>query len=207
MQHSPSPSTTERRRAATPTATWPDIAHRGLAVALGALALAAGACSDPATCGAGDAPADGIALTGAGLEVRYTGLRASQNNDCNPTSITLQGTQVGATSRFTLCIRDPDQLAGTPTTLGVGVEVVDVRGAVGDCTVTLDGAGAPPSGSASAAGLCDGGVHPDGFALSLDGEVSITRTCTGMPPEALRVKLAGRAAIAGQAAAGQLRGP
>jgi hypothetical protein len=162
---------------------------------------------DGEVCGPGDAPDDGITVTGLGLELTYSGLLSGENNDCpidgtpeGVISLTIAGTQVGdAQGLFTLCVPRPDQL-GSGEDLGIddpasedpAVRVVDVGGSDISCIYDLDSSVAP-TGTARAEGLCDP-TGAEGFALVIDGEVTLTRTC-GAVIDTVVVTLAGRAAI------------
>jgi hypothetical protein len=167
-------------------------------------ALAAAGCSDD-PCGPGGAPAVGLTATGAGVNLSYGNLVGGLNNDCPApdapagiVSLTLQGGQSGGTGRMTLCVRRPDLLAQGAQPLGHDVPdaevlLIDVTGAASGCSFTIDRS-QPPTGTATTAGLCGNGSNPAGFALSLDGSVSLTRTC-GAAVDSVQLSLAGTVAV------------
>jgi hypothetical protein len=74
------------------------------------------------------------------------------------------------------------------------VQIIDLNGEVASCAYTFDSARAP-TGTATATGVCANGNDPAGFALALDGGVSLTRTC-GTMVDTIDVTLAGEVAIA-----------
>lgn len=184
--------------------------ERALGVA--ALALAAAACSDDATCGPGSAPADGITVTIGAETVRYGSFTSSVNNDCTPAgnpviSTTIQGVQQGGTAAISLCMPRPDQLGAEPSPLTGNhvpplaadlVQLFDVSVMLaGGCTARLE-IGAIPSGTASFGGYCAGGTDPAGYALTLSGAAPVVVTCPAGPATTMTATLAGTAAIDAQ---------
>jgi hypothetical protein len=165
--------------------------------------LACTGCDDEVTCGPGDAPDEGIVADSADVTITYGGLEYGQNNDCpadpNIISLTIAGEQVGnPLGRFTLCVGRPDQLAGRALALGVddpasAVRVIDVGGDVAGCTYNFDDTAAPPA-TARTEGLCDAGGSLEGFALILDGTVTLERDCGGVV-DSIEVALTGRVAV------------
>lgn len=167
----------------------------------------AGCPSDGEDCGPGDAPADGIVATGLGVELTYGNLAAGPNNDCpidgtpeGVISMTIAGVQTDLPNGlFTLCVPRPD-LLGAGEALGVddpasedpAVRVVDVSGADVSCEYELDDA-VPPTGTARSEGLCDP-TGAGGFALILDGQLTLTRTC-GAVIDTVNVTLSGTVAV------------
>ena len=164
--------------------------------------LVIGCDDDAVTCGPGDAPEAGIVADSAEVTIEYGELVYGQNNDCpadpNVVSVTIAGNQVGnINGRFTLCVGRPDQLAGRALALGVDdpaseVRVIDVSGDVEGCSYRFDDS-VPPTGTASTTGLCEAGANLEGFALTLDGTVTLERTC-GAVVDSIEVSLSGRAA-------------
>lgn len=162
--------------------------------------------SDDPVCGPGDAPVDGLTATGLGVELTYSGLVSGENNDCpidgtpdGVISMTIAGMQDGAPGLFTLCVPRPDLLSGgealgidDPASDDPAVRVVDISGTDVACEYDLDDA-VPPTGTAKAEGLCDP-TGAGGFALVLDGEVTLTRTC-GSQVDSVVVQLAGTIAV------------
>jgi hypothetical protein len=154
-------------------------------------------CGDP--CGPGDAPVDGLTLTGDGLALQVTGLEAGLNNDCpapdapaGVVSLSIHGQSTGTGAPFTLCVPRPDQLQAGPLPLDELI-FVDVNTDDG-CALepATDGA---PSGTVRSAGMCGGGGDPHGFALVFDGAFTFDRDCAGTIDE-VRVTLAGEIAVA-----------
>jgi hypothetical protein len=167
-------------------------------------AVIAAGCSDD-TCGTGDAPATGIVASATGVMMTYGNLRAGLNNDCpdpqappGVTSVTIRPSETDGTSLFTLCIPRVDLLDQGDRTLGTAgstadVQVIDVSGMVNGCSLKLDSS-VPPTGTASGSGVCASGNDSHGFALTLDGGVTLTRTC-GTAVDSVPVKLQGRVAV------------
>ena len=182
---------------------WPSRFRSLTSVALLALAGAAGCSDGSGTCGPGMAP-DTLSITAGADTITYGGLSGSPNQDCpDPTGpksvvpLTIEGVQTGGTSRFTLCVPRPDKLAGGQP-LGAAIpaiQVIDLGGMGTSCTYAID-LNTPPSGTAKATGLCSNGTSKAGFALTLDGTVSLTRTCGGVM-DTISVALSGEVAVAG----------
>jgi len=190
MLHSPSRSSTSRAL--------------GLAVA-GAAAIS-GCSDDP--CGPGGAPDVGVVASGDAVTLTYGRLTGGLNNDCPASdapagvvSMTIHGTQTDGTGQLTLCLGRPDLLTHQALALGhdvasAPVRIIDITGAASACSFTVDRA-QPPTGTASSSGLCGNGKSASGFALTLDGTVSLTRTC-GATIDSVKVTLHGRVAVAAQ---------
>ena len=170
------------------------------------LVAAAGStgCSDD-SCGPGGAPDVGLVASGSAVTLTYGHLTSGPNNDCLASdapagviSMTLQGIQTDGAGRITLCVGRPDRFADQALALGFAasspVQVIDFAGAANSCTLAIDRA-TPPTGTASASGLCGNGDNPAGFALVLDAAVTLTRTC-GTTVDAVAVTLRGRVAVA-----------
>jgi hypothetical protein len=174
--------------------------------------LAAGAvlgasCGGNDDCGPDGAPSAGLIASGDQVSLSFGQLSAGLNNDCpasdapaGVTSLTIHGTQTNNPGGFlTLCVARPDLLAHHPQALGLDVagsqvHLVDVTGTATNCTFAIDRA-RPPTGTASASGLCDNGGDPAGFALVIDGALGLTRTC-GANVDSVAVTLRGRVAVA-----------
>ena len=182
----------------------------GLWVALGAawISAAATGCGGGGggdSCGPGGAPATGLVAGSGAVVLSYGQLTGGLNNDCpaaNPPagviSLTIHGTQSDAAGQITLCVERPDLLAGQPQALGPDspgspIHVVDVAGSASGCSFAIDRTQAI-TGMASASGLCENGGDAAGFALTLDGALSLTRTC-GAAVDSLRVALHGQVAV------------
>lgn len=190
MQPSPSPSNTSAIAGAI----------AGLAAA-----IATPGCSDGA-CGTGGAPSTGLVAAGGGVSIDYGGLSGLVGNDCpepgapaGVISLTIEGRQTGDPAGIlTLCVPRPDLLMEGDRSLGsttssADVRVIDLQGSSNNCTIALDPA-QPPAGVARATGVCDNGDSPDGFALVLDGTVSLRRTC-GATIDTVSATLRGRVAV------------
>ena len=173
-----------------------------------ALAAGCGGGSDD-HCGPEDAPAIGLVAAGDGVTLTYGGLTGGLNRDCPAAdapegviSLTIAGTGDGGF--ITLCVSRPDLLAKQSQALAlqipggtaVEVDVVDVAGTVAGCSFAIDRT-KPATGSATSTGLCDNGASTAGFALELDGALSLTRTC-GQTVDTIAVTLRGRVAVAKQ---------
>ncbi|HEX8112879.1 MAG TPA: hypothetical protein VF516_34345 [Kofleriaceae bacterium] len=175
-------------------------------LALG-LGLGAG-CGGGDSCGPAGASDTGVIASGGGLTLTYGQFTGMQNNDCPASgapkglvSLTITGmqTDAGGAGFANLCVGRPDLLASQPLGLGfdaaAAVHVVDLTATTGGCTVKIDRS-QPPSGTASASGLCDNGGNAAGFALVLDATLTLTRTC-GSTVDAVPITLRGRVAVAG----------
>jgi hypothetical protein len=160
-----------------------------------------GACGDD-TCGPGDAPDVGILASSADVTLKYGTLFSGQNNDCpdpaapaGVVSVTIQGSQQDGTGLLTLCVGRPDLLAAGPIPLGTaGARIIDMNGddAAG-CMYAFDSS-RPVAGTVSSKGLCDNGADAAGYALTVDGNVSLKRTCT-TTIDTIAVSFQGTAAV------------
>jgi hypothetical protein len=162
-------------------------------------------CGDD-SCGPGGAPQAGLVAGGDSVTLTFGRLTAGLNNDCPAASppsgvisLTIGGTQIDGTGRVTLCVARPDLLAAQaqslgPDAAGTEVRVIDVTGTANSCSLTID-RNQPVAGTASSSGLCGNGSNAAGFALMLDGALSLTRTC-GATVDSIRVTLRGSVAVA-----------
>lgn len=187
----------------SPTSRSPFRSRTNLA-ALAVCALAG--CGGDDDCGPDGAPDASLVAAGDGLALTFGEMSAGLNNDCpaadapaGVTSLTVHGTQVDGDGFITLCIERPDLIGDRAQALGprlgaAEVHVVDVSGAANNCTYALDTAQAP-TGTASASGVCGDGADPAGFALVLDGALSLVRTC-GTATSSVAFTLRGRIAVA-----------
>jgi hypothetical protein len=172
------------------------------------LVVLVGCDDDAQTCGPEAAPAE-LSATGTDVTLPYGTFEAGLNNDCphadapeGVVSMTIAAEQVGAATRrfFTLCIPRPDRLADG-LALGVNqipadpqqVQIIDAQGEGDGCTFSFDDT-APPTGTATAAGLCDNGANPAGFALTVDGSYTMKRTC-GATVDTVTVTVNGTVAV------------
>lgn len=165
---------------------------------LGALS----ACGDD-TCGPGVAPDFGILASSADVTLNYGNLRSGQNNDCpDPAapsgviSLTIQGMQLNGPGLLTLCVGRPDLLADGSIPLGLaGARIIDLNGDDdAGCMYAFDSS-RPVTGTVSSTGLCDNGADTSGYALTVDGNVSLKRTCV-TTIDTIAVSFDGTAAIA-----------
>jgi hypothetical protein len=159
------------------------------------LLASAPGCGDD-DCGPGGAPSKGLTVANADVQFVYEGLMSGTNNDCpdpqapeGVISLTISGTRVDGAGIVTLCVPRPDKLAdGLPLGMS-GVRVIDLNAEVNaDCKYTLN-AGRPPTGTASASGLCDAGANSAGFALTVDGALWLDLVC-GNPPSVMNTIMA-----------------
>lgn len=175
-----------------------------LAIAL-ALGLGATGCSDDA-CGPGGAPSAGLLATGDAVNLSYGGLTGGPNNDCPSSdapagvvSLTIHGSQTNGTGSFTLCVGRPDLLTHQALALGLDtagspVRVIEATATATGCSFAVDPS-QPVTGTASTTGLCSNGASRAGFALVVDGALTLTRTC-GATITPVAVSLRGRVAVA-----------
>jgi hypothetical protein len=169
------------------------------------LALAAlAACGDD-SCGPGDAPDFGILASSADVTLTFGNLSSGQNNDCpDPAapagviSVTIQGSQQDGPGLLTLCIGRPDLLESGTLPLGTaGVRIIDLRGDdPNGCMYTFDSS-RPTTGNVLAKGLCDNGANAAGYSLTVNGNVSLKRTCV-TTIDTIAVSFQGTAAVAVQ---------
>jgi hypothetical protein len=171
--------------------------------AVAAAALAAG-CGDDGVCGPEMAPPDGVtAETATGASVGYQGFTSSPNNDCTPpdrmpTSITLDGVQVGQSSfHITFCLPRPDQLGSRAVDIADTdlIEVIDINARLdADCLLVLDRS-SPPTGTITFSGYCADGLDDAGYAISFAASVPGTVVCTGQDDAATTITLAGESSV------------
>ncbi|MDX2087830.1 MAG: hypothetical protein SFX73_08270 [Kofleriaceae bacterium] len=179
-----------------------------LALAIGALAVGLAGCSDDdGTCGTGGAPSSGLTASSADVTLVYGDLTFLAGNDCpdltvfpDIISLSLEGRQTnGGDGLITLCIPRPDLLMDGVRTLGdfmsnADIQIIDLNGEdASGCTYAFDSTRIP-TGGGTGAGVCDNGNAPAGFALSLDGAISLRRTCNGTT-DTVGVTLVGRVAV------------
>jgi hypothetical protein len=194
MLHSRSPSRTEQR--------LPGALACGLA---GLAALGPAGCSDD-NCGPGSAASSGLVASAEMVALNYGGLSGLLGNDCpDPAappgviSLSIEGRQVGdPLGLITFCIPRPDLLMQGDRTLGLAVgnsdvRIIDLQGSADGCSFRLDSSRLP-TGIAQATGVCENGDSPDGFALAVDGALSLRRTC-GTNVDTVGVFLRGRVAV------------
>ena len=177
-----------------------------------ALVVAFAACSDDKQCGPGAAPLE-LAMKVGTSTVTYGNFVSSANNDCNPPgssgpiSLTVDGTQTDPPTPsdffITFCLPRPSELESAPTAITDTslIQIININANIDNCTLSVDRNQAM-TGTADFDGLCDGGTHPDGYAMALATTVGGTRTCDmAVPPtmEPVMMEIIGSVAVsAGQ---------
>ena len=168
------------------------------------VALATAGCSDDA-CGPGNAKQSGLLASSADVVLNFGALTSGPNNDCpdgtapaGVTSLTIQGIQLDGPGLLTLCIPRPDKLQNDPLPLGMvdGVRIIDLNGTVEGCTYEFESL-RPVSGTVSTTGMCDNGQTTAGYALIVDGSLSLRRMCPTMN-DTIAVDFAGTVAVEGR---------
>ncbi len=176
-----------------------------LSLFLSCTSVVAAGCSDD-SCGPGDAPKVGLVASSVDVTLTYGNMTSRAGNDCPdpsaPTgvvSVSIEGTQSdGTNGLITLCVPRPDLLMDGNRTLGLtissaDIRIIDLHGSSGTCTYSLDSS-RPPTGTGGGSGVCGNGTDKAGFALELDGAVSLRRTC-GATIDTVAVKLTGSVAV------------
>ena len=168
------------------------------------LLLHGAGCSDDA-CGPGDAPKVGLLASSVDVTLTYGNMTSRAGNDCPdpaaPTgvvAVSIEGAQTDGTGFVTLCVPRPDLLVMGGRTLGLttsmaDIRIIDLQGGSAGCTFSIDTT-RPPTGTGGASGVCGNGTDKAGFAIELDGAVSLRRTCAGTT-DSIAVKLSGRVAV------------
>lgn len=171
---------------------------------LSLISLAASGCSDD-SCGPGDAPKVGLVAGSVDVTLTYGNMTSRAGNDCPDPSaptgvvaVSIEGTQTDGTGIITLCVPRPDLLVHGGRSLGTTVSTADIRiidlhGSSAACTYAIDST-RPPTGTGGASGVCGNGTDKAGFALELDGAISLRRTC-GATVDTVAVKLTGTVAV------------
>lgn len=164
-----------------------------------ALLASVSGCGDD-DCGPGSAPDKGLVAGSSDVQLVFGSLISGTNNDCpdpqapeGVISLTISGTRTDGSGIVTLCVPRPDLLPdGVP--LGAsGVRVIDLNAEADGCMFSLESA-RPTSGTVTATGLCDAGASSEGFALSVDGNVSLKRDCP-TASDTIAVSFAGTVAV------------
>ncbi len=173
------------------------------------VAASASGCGDD--CGPGGAAINGLVASSIETTLTYGSLIARAGNDCpaadagGVVSLTIEGKQAPDPSLglITFCIPRPDQLDAGSHTLGTSqsmadVKIIDLQGSADNCTYSLDST-RPPTGDATGTGVCGNGTSSKGFALIIDGAVSLRRTC-GATIDNIAVTLTGTVEVKAEAA-------
>lgn len=169
-------------------------------ISVSLVGLSAG-CGDD-DCGPGGAPQSGLVAGDTDVQLNFGALVSGVNNDCSDPatpdiiSLTIAGSQVGGPGLVTLCVPHPDLLSdGVPLDASTtGVRVIDLNGETNGCSYTLE-PGRPTTGTVSASGLCDVGANKSGFALTVDGSLSLHQDC-GTSSGTIAVSFDGTVAVA-----------
>lgn len=176
-----------------------------LALLVAVVALAP-ACDDDETCGVGSAPASGLVASATGVTLTYGDLSSLSGNDCpdpaapsGVVSLSIEGRTADGTGLVTFCIPRPDQLGSGARALGntptmADVRVIDLTGMAAGCSYDFESTLPAPTGTVTASGVCANGTDPAGFALTIDGTVTVTRTC-GATVDSVALTLAGTVAV------------
>lgn len=156
-------------------------------------------CSDD--CGPGGAPKIGLVVSSSEVSLTYGNLTSGANNDCRDPmapdgviSLTIDGTQMDGTSIITLCMPRPDLVAKGEQPLGTGLRIIDLNGEKDGCTYTFE-ASRPVTGTVSVSGMCDNGTNAAGYALTIDGNISLNRQCV-TTSDTIAVGITGHIAVA-----------
>ncbi len=159
-----------------------------------------GGCSDDAECGPGNAQNAGLLASSADVVLNYTNLTSGPNNDCpdgtappGVISQTIQGNQLEGPGLLTLCIPRPDLLMEGSLQLGSQVRIIDLNGTVEGCTYEFEQL-RPVTGEVSTTGYCDNGTNAAGYALTIDGSLSLSRVCPTMS-DTIAVSFAGTVSV------------
>src|SRR5262245_26702643 len=150
-------------------------------------ALSQTACSD--NCGPDGAAAFGLVASNASLQLIFGNLKSGANNDCRDPdappdviSLTITGTQNDGTGLITMCAPRPDlMMQGTVPLVGAlgtlpGFRLVEIHATANNCTYAIEQA-RPPLGTVGMTGACKNGTDKKGYALHVDGNISMTETC------------------------------
>lgn len=163
----------------------------------------AAGCSDD-NCGPMGAPPDGLIASSVDVTLTFGMMTSRAGSDCpDPATpdiiaVTVEGRQTDGSGFITLCIPRPDLLEMGNRTLGhttsnADIRIIDLDGAANNCTYKIDKTRIP-TGKGAGLGVCDNGTNSAGFALDLDGAISLTRTC-GATIDTIGVKLVGKFAV------------
>lgn len=179
-----------------------------LSLFLSATSVALVGCGGGDSCGPGGAPAVGLLASSSDVTLTFGNFTSRAGNDCpaagapdGVVSLSIEGMQTDGTGLVTFCVPRPDLLGSGDRTLGLDgstadVRIIDVIGAANACTFAIDKTRIP-TGIADGSGVCDHGTNSAGFALTVDGALTLRRTC-GATVDSVAVTLAGTVAIAAE---------
>jgi hypothetical protein len=150
-------------------------------------------------CGPGDAPAVGLVASSSEVTLTYGNLISRAGNDCpevDPStgivSVSIEGKHTDGPGLVTFCIPRPDLLDGG-VSIGSGLRIIDFNAEKDGCEFQI-AQGSVPTGTARATGICDNGKNKAGFALTVEGNVVLRRTCP-TSTDMIAVSLAGTVAV------------
>ena len=159
-------------------------------------------------CGPMGAAKDGLTASASDVTLTFGNLTSRAGSDCpdpdapsGVIAVTIEGMQTDGTGFITLCIPRPDNLELGNRSLGLttsmaDIRIIDVEGSANNCTYGIDRT-RPPTGKGAGLGVCGNGTDKAGFAIDLDGAVSLRRTC-GTTIDTVAVKLVGKIAVAAE---------
>jgi hypothetical protein len=153
------------------------------------------------------APSNGLLASSTDVTLTFGQMTSRAGSDCpDPAApsgviaVTVEGHQTDGTGFITLCIPRPDLLEMGNQSIGlsmpgsvVGIGIVDLQGSSNSCTYAIDKSRVP-TGIGAGIGVCNNGTDKAGFALDLDGAISLRRTC-GATVDTIAVKLTGKFAV------------
>jgi hypothetical protein len=161
--------------------------------------LAAAGCGNE-TCGPSATATVITAATSSGT-AEYSEFTSSPNNDCpnpgSPTSLTIEGRQVGGPGVIILCVPRPEAANETRLTLDYTAGdalLIDFGGSIAGCAVQPNRNVEPELG-ARASGLCDDGNNAAGYELELSGTFAATETCGSGPSAPITITVGGSVAV------------
>lgn len=177
---------------------------RSLCLSSISLVALAGCPSDGDSCGPDDDVAQTISAASSAVSLTYGNLSSLAGNDCpdpdapsGVVSLSIESTLVGGTGFMTFCIPRPDLLAKGRllggNMAGVEMRLIDFSANADGCTYARDPA-KPPTGGATASGICKNGTDEAGFSLDFQGTINVKRTC-GATVEDVALSVVGAVAV------------
>jgi hypothetical protein len=154
------------------------------------------------------APKDGLTASSTDVTLTFGNATSRAGSDCpdpdapeGVIAVTIEAPQTDGQGFITLCIPRPDLLELGNRSLGLTLSTADIRiialsGMANNCSFNTDKT-RPPTGKGAGLGVCSNGTDKAGFAIDLDGAISLRRTC-GATMDTIGVKLAGKIAIAAE---------
>ena len=175
-------------------------------ISLAALVIGGG-CGDD-QCGPMGAAKDGLVASSTDVTLTFGNMTSRAGSDCpdpdapaGVIAVTIEGQQTDGQGFITLCIPRPDLLDMGNRTIGLtlstaDIRIIDLSGMANSCTYNIDKT-RPPTGKGAGLGVCSNGTDKAGFAIDLDGAISLRRTC-GTTVDTIGVKLTGKVAVAAE---------